>query len=97
MGVCDDGEEAEGAADRAAGAVGGGDIMGLQLAGCCKHAVGVCEIWEEGGGIGTTLGDGAAGAAGGCNVRPFMATQSFYRGIRVEHAAIDSTLYNSTY
>ena len=26
-----------------AGAAGGGDIRGVQLAGCCKHAVGVCD------------------------------------------------------
>ncbi len=35
-----DGDKARGADDGAAGAAGGGDIRGVQLAECCKHAVG---------------------------------------------------------
>jgi hypothetical protein len=34
------GDKARGADDGAAGAAGGGDIRGVQLAGCFKHAVG---------------------------------------------------------
>jgi hypothetical protein len=41
VGVCDDGVKAGGADDEAAGAAGVGDIRGVQLAGCCKHAVGI--------------------------------------------------------
>ncbi len=26
---------------------GGGDIRGVQLAGCCKHAVGVCDDGDK--------------------------------------------------
>jgi hypothetical protein len=37
---------------------GGGDIRGVQLAGCCKHAVGVCDDGDKAGGA----DDEAAGA-----------------------------------
>ncbi len=40
LGVCNNGDKAEGADDGASGAAGGGDIRGVQLAGYCKHAVG---------------------------------------------------------
>ena len=43
-----------------AGAAGGGDIRGVQLAGHCKYAVGVCDDGDKAGG----QHDGAAGAAG---------------------------------
>jgi hypothetical protein len=48
-----------------AGAAGGGDIRGVQLAGCCKHAVGVCDDGEKARGV----DDGAAGGAGGGDIR----------------------------
>ncbi len=43
MVVCDSGVKAGGADEGAAGGAGGGDIRGVQLAECCKHAVGVCD------------------------------------------------------
>ena len=39
-----------GADDGAAGGAVGGDIRGVQLAGCCKHAVGVCNNGQRAGG-----------------------------------------------
>ncbi len=60
--VCDDGEEAGATADGAAGGSGGGDIRGVQFAGCFMHAVVVCENGEEAGGT-------ADGAAGGADIR----------------------------
>ena len=39
MGVCDDGRKAGGACDGAAGAAGGSDIRGVELAECCKHTL----------------------------------------------------------
>ena len=41
-----------------AGVAGGGDIRGVQLAECCKHAVGVCDDGDKAG----AADDGAAGA-----------------------------------
>ena len=38
---------------------------GVQLAGGCKHAVGVCDDGDKAGGA----DDGAAGAAGGGDIR----------------------------
>ena len=51
--------------DGAAGAAGGGDIRGFQLAGYCKHNVGVCYDGDKAG----EADDGAAGAASGGDVR----------------------------
>jgi hypothetical protein len=48
-----------------AGAAGGGDFRRVQLAGHCKHAVGVCDDGDKAGGA----DDGAAGAAGGGDIR----------------------------
>jgi hypothetical protein len=48
-----------------AGAADGGYIRGVQLAGGCKHSVGVCD---DGGKAGRE-DDGAAGAAGGGHIR----------------------------
>jgi hypothetical protein len=48
-----------------AGAAGGGDIRGVQLAECCKHAVGVRDDGHKAG----EADDGAAGAAGGDDIR----------------------------
>ena len=45
--------------DGAGGVTGGGDIRGVQLAECCKHAVGVCDDGDKAG----EADDGAAGAA----------------------------------
>ena len=45
VGICDDRDKAGGAADGAAGTEGGGDIRGVQLAGCCKHEV---VVWDYG-------------------------------------------------
>ncbi len=45
--------------------MGGGDIRGVQLAECCKHAVGVCDDGVKAGGA----DDGAAGATGGDDIR----------------------------
>jgi hypothetical protein len=39
VGACDNGDKARGEDDGAAGAAGGSDIRGVQLSGCCKHAV----------------------------------------------------------
>jgi hypothetical protein len=36
--------------DGAAGETGGGDMRGVQLAECCKHAVGVCDDGDKAGG-----------------------------------------------
>jgi hypothetical protein len=52
VGACDDGDKPGGADDRAAGAAGGGDIRGVQLAGCCKHAVGRLRRWGQNRGSG---------------------------------------------
>jgi hypothetical protein len=49
----------------AAGGAGGDDIRGVQLAGYCKHAVGVCDDGDKAGGA----DDGAAGAAGGGDIK----------------------------
>ena len=38
-----------GADDGTAGAAGGVDIRGVHLAGCCKHAVGVCDDGDKAG------------------------------------------------
>jgi hypothetical protein len=46
----------------------GADIRGLQLAGGCEHAVGVCDNGEKAGGA----DDGAAGAAGGADGSDIM-------------------------
>ena len=35
--------------DGAGGVTGGGDIRGVQLAECCKHAVGVCDDGDKAG------------------------------------------------
>ena len=48
-----------------AGAAGGGDIRGVQLAECCKHAVGVCNNGDKAAGA----DDGSSGAAGGGDIR----------------------------
>ena len=48
-----------------AGAVGGSGIRGVQLAGHCKHAVGVCDDEDKAG----RADDGAAGAAGRGDIR----------------------------
>jgi hypothetical protein len=48
-----------------AGAAGRGDIRGVQLAGCGKHAVGVCDDGDKARGA----DDGAAGTAGGGDMR----------------------------
>ncbi len=47
-----------------AGTADAGDIRGVQLTGCCKHAVGVCGNVDKG-----KADDGAAGAAGGGDIR----------------------------
>ena len=39
--------------------MGGDDIRGVQLAGCCKHTVGFCDDGDKTGGA-----DGGAGGAG---------------------------------
>jgi hypothetical protein len=44
-----------------AGAAGGGDIRGVQLAGCSKHAVGVSDDEDKAG----RADDGATGGTGG--------------------------------
>ena len=62
VGVYDNGQEAAGAADGAAGGAGGGNIRAVQLAVNCKHAVGVC-------GSGDTARAADDGAAGGCKPR----------------------------
>jgi hypothetical protein len=65
VGVYDNGEEAAGAADGAAGVAGGSDLRGVQLAVNCKNAVGVCDNGNNAGGA----DDGAAGAAGAGDIR----------------------------
>ena len=60
-------EKAWGADDGA----GGGDIRGVHLAGCCQHAVGVCDDIEKAGGA----DDGAAGAAGRGDIRGVQAAK----------------------
>ena len=69
----DDGEEAGGTADGAAGGADGDDIWGVHLAGCFRSAVRVCENGvDAGGGI-----DGAAGGAGGGDIRGVHLTECF--------------------
>jgi len=46
------------------------DIRGVQLAGCCKHAVGVCDGDKAGG-----ANDGAAGEAGGGDISLYREVQ----------------------
>ncbi len=50
-----------GEGDGAAGGAGAGDIRAVQRAGCCKHAVGVCDNGAEAG----AAAYGADGGAGG--------------------------------
>jgi hypothetical protein len=50
VGVCDDGEETQGAVEGPAGAAGGVDIRRLQLADLCKRVVGVCDDGRNPGG-----------------------------------------------
>jgi hypothetical protein len=54
-----------GSDDGAVGAAGGSEIRGVQLAGWCKHAVGVCDNGNKTG----EVADGAAAVAGGGNIR----------------------------
>jgi hypothetical protein len=52
-----------GEGDGAVGRAGGGDIRAVQRAGCCKHAVGVCENGAEAGGAAYGADGGEAEAA----------------------------------
>jgi hypothetical protein len=54
--------------DGTAGATDGGDIRGVQLTGCCKLDVDVCDDGYKAGGS----DDGAAGAADGDDIRGFQ-------------------------
>ncbi len=63
--MCENGEEAGGPADGAAGWADGDDIRRFQVAACFRHAVGVCKNAEKAGGA----ADGAAGGADGDDVR----------------------------
>jgi hypothetical protein len=49
VGVCDHGDKAGGADDGAAGATGGGNIRGVQLARSCNHSVGVGDNGDKAG------------------------------------------------
>jgi hypothetical protein len=60
-------------------AAGGGDIRGVQLAGHCKHAVGVCDDGDKAGGA----DDGAAGATGGGNIRGVQLARSCNHSVGV--------------
>ncbi len=46
----DNGDKAGGEDDGASGATDGDDTRGVQLAGGCKHDVGVCDDGEKAGG-----------------------------------------------
>ncbi len=59
------GDKAGGSDDGASGVAGGGDIRGVQVAGCCKHSVGVCDDGGKAGGE----DDGTSGVAGGDDTR----------------------------
>ncbi len=74
----ENGDKAGGSDDGTAGATGGDDIRGVrgvQLAVCCKHAVGVYDNGDKAGGVcdnGYKVGgadDGVAGAVGGGDIR----------------------------
>ncbi len=50
VGVCDDGDNAGGTDDGAAGGADGGDMRRVQItAACCKQIVGVCDDGEKAG------------------------------------------------
>jgi hypothetical protein len=74
LGVCDNGEKAEGAGDGARGGAGSGDggIRGLQLEESCKHSVGVCDYGDDG-----ASGNNGAGSRGSgwVSTRRMLQTQ----------------------
>ena len=59
--------------------MGGGDIRGVQLAGCCKHAVGVRDDGDKAGGA----DDGSAAAAVGGDIRGVQLTGCFQHDVDV--------------